>query len=433
MSRSLFGNSDPGRGRLTDPGRQVKELLNTLLSQHLSTVRQVLRKDCEPPRGAVVNGITIEPLNHPLPEIDGRLYGIACVGDARVPLYLEDGELRIGTKGEIRNPFYDTMESILAISDYSPCPPRRGGRGDLLRSAYRYLADPSPARCTERSSCFACGGSTESESSKHHLSQVEFSRCATCGLVERVGVDDSLWAQAYGDVEGRYFRGLYSDDTAYVEATASAHGYEDYEEWVRVILGQEHFDRRARQVASVAPNHARRALDVGCATGELTAALHRLGYQTTGVDPSQWAIASARLKFRELRFQCERIEELGSESFNIITLMDVFEHLSDPCGTLNRFRSILSAGGVLMLELPNQASLDAKILDSDYLFPEHLYFYTPRSISQLLVQAGYTVVALASEHDHYFRVDTLVAPPDAARLRRELRGERLLVFARRTR
>lgn len=432
MNRPFFDDTQPDGGRLTDPGRQVKDLLLALLSQDVSTVHEAVRRDSDPRCPAFVNGISVHPPRHPANEIDGRVYGVACVNDHRVPFYLEDsGGLHIGTKGEIRNCFYAAMEEVLGIQDRSSQTRSMRDREDLLHDAYQKLAAPPPVEYIDRSSCLACTGPRQGQDPQHLDSQVGFVRCTTCGLVARVGADDRVWAHAYGDMSGNYFQGLYFEDTAHPGESASAHGYEDYEEWVRVILGQEHFDMRARRIAFMAPARARRALDVGCATGELAGALHRVGYQTTGVDASPWAIALARSKFPQLEFRCERVEELAAEEFDLITLMDVFEHLSDPYGSLRKLRLLLPVGGLLMLELPNQGSLDASILGSDYLFAEHLYFYTPRSICAMLVHAGFTIVARQSEHDHYFRVDTFFNPPQAARLNDELRGERLLVFARR--
>jgi hypothetical protein len=114
-----------------------------------------------------------------------------------------------------------------------------------------------------------------------------------------------------------------------------------------------------------------------------------------------------------------------------VTYLDVFEHLADPRAELAEIHSRLRPGGWLVLELPNQASIEAEILGTDYLFGEHQYFYGPRAIGALLSSSGFGVAAIATSHDAYFRADRITGPTLAAELVAENRGERLLVAGQR--
>jgi len=139
-------------------------------------------------------------------------------------------------------------------------------------------------------------------------------------------------------------------------------------------------------------------LDVGCAHGYLLAAARSRGFDVHGVEPSPPAAAAAR---EELG--AERIHEgmLGPEAFpgrvfDVITLIDVFEHVPDPAAFLSSVRERLAPGGVALLVLPNAASLVARVLGGrwPHLAGEHLFHWSPASFERFLTERGFSVEAV---------------------------------------
>jgi 2-polyprenyl-3-methyl-5-hydroxy-6-metoxy-1,4-benzoquinol methylase len=137
-----------------------------------------------------------------------------------------------------------------------------------------------------------------------------------------------------------------------------------------------------------------RLLDVGCAMGFLLEVAEQSGFEGYGLELNPLALAEARKSFGE-RVQAG---ELGpgafpGTSFDVITLIDVLEHVPDPVELLERARARLLPGGVLAAVLPNAASVVRRVLRSrwPHYAEEHLFFWTPASLSLALTRTGLEV------------------------------------------
>ncbi|HEV2912829.1 MAG TPA: methyltransferase domain-containing protein [Pyrinomonadaceae bacterium] len=101
-----------------------------------------------------------------------------------------------------------------------------------------------------------------------------------------------------------------------------------------------------------------RVLDVGCGNGtQLALPLVRDGFQLTGVDTDATSIERARSLARGVanaRFVCGRVEELpGAESFDVVILSEVLEHLEEPAALLEASVRHMAVGGILVVTVPN--------------------------------------------------------------------------------
>ena len=107
----------------------------------------------------------------------------------------------------------------------------------------------------------------------------------------------------------------------------------------------------------------RTVLDAGCGAGQGTAHMAANGAQyVVGVDLSPEAVGYARSRWvvkgaaRNLAFGCMNASELGFQdrSFDMVTSIEVIEHLNDPEGYLAEIRRLLRDGGILVLSTPNK-------------------------------------------------------------------------------
>ncbi len=134
-----------------------------------------------------------------------------------------------------------------------------------------------------------------------------------------------------------------------------------------------------------------RVCDVGCWTGSFLVAAEEAGWQAVGLEPSRWASAYARR--RGLRVLTDELSSqvLERESFRLVVLGDVLEHLEDPAAALTRVAELLEPGGALWLTVPDAGSRPAHILGSRWwsVLPMHLQYFTRSSLDHLLRVTGF--------------------------------------------
>ena len=146
-------------------------------------------------------------------------------------------------------------------------------------------------------------------------------------------------------------------------------------------------------------------LEVGCASGYFTKVMVERGCDVVGieVDPNAAAIAekwAQRVVVGDID-DGEVWDELKDESFDVVVLADVLEHLRDPLASLKQAVRKLKPAGFIVTSLPNIAHGDVRIAlmqgtfrygDFGLLDRTHLRFFTLESVRELLSQAGLVVV-----------------------------------------
>jgi 2-polyprenyl-6-hydroxyphenyl methylase/3-demethylubiquinone-9 3-methyltransferase len=107
------------------------------------------------------------------------------------------------------------------------------------------------------------------------------------------------------------------------------------------------------------PLEGKSALDVGCGAGLLTEPLARLGARVTGIDAAPEVIAVARdhaaAMGLEIDYRAGDVQALEGE-FDLITAMEVIEHVADPAAFVIALARRLAAGGLLIMSTPNATS-----------------------------------------------------------------------------
>jgi 2-polyprenyl-3-methyl-5-hydroxy-6-metoxy-1,4-benzoquinol methylase len=140
-------------------------------------------------------------------------------------------------------------------------------------------------------------------------------------------------------------------------------------------------------------------LDFGCGLGHFPKILKEAGFEVAGYDLSNYA-ASFVKKTYNIETYTGSLEKISSlkEAFDGVTIWDVIEHVPNFMKTLKTIRHVLKKDGLLFLTTPNSKSLEAR-LSGRYWYgytkiPEHINFFSPKSIRVALREAGFKPIEI---------------------------------------
>lgn len=138
-------------------------------------------------------------------------------------------------------------------------------------------------------------------------------------------------------------------------------------------------------------------LDVGCGCGTLLQIARQRGYTVRGIEISAYMAAQARKLFH-LDVEEGRLEDANfdDEEFDVVTALEVLEHLTDPVSWLREIHRVLKPGGWLLLTTPN-GRCPHKYRNEWVGFTksfEHLTFFDEGTIIHALKLAGLSMVGV---------------------------------------
>jgi len=139
-------------------------------------------------------------------------------------------------------------------------------------------------------------------------------------------------------------------------------------------------------------------LDVGCGAGFFVKAASEAGWKADGVEISKRGTEYARrvvgADVRNARLEDASIPDAGRD---LVTMLDLVEHLPEPVRTLREARRILKPGGVLVVSTPDFRSLSRRVLGRCWaaLSPgEHLANFDAGTLGRVLKRAGFSLLAV---------------------------------------
>ncbi len=235
--------------------------------------------------------------------------------------------------------------------------------------------------------CLRCGSTEavillEGTDRLYHTTTARFqvARCRVCGLAR-------LSPRPEPAQLDRFYPGNYWFDPA--EDTASRWA----ERYRRLVL-QDHVNfvvEAHRNASGSGP-----VLDVGCGGGLLPGMLRERGLPAMGLDSSQQACKIAWRRHHVPALQADLTNApFPSESFSLITLFHVLEHLPDPGAYLDAARELLTPHGHLVVQVPNMDCWQFRLLGQRWNgldIPRHLTDFRGADVGFFLEKHGFEVV-----------------------------------------
>jgi 2-polyprenyl-6-hydroxyphenyl methylase/3-demethylubiquinone-9 3-methyltransferase len=154
----------------------------------------------------------------------------------------------------------------------------------------------------------------------------------------------------------------------------------------------------------------KRVLDVGCGGGILSEAMARCGAEVTGIDLSEKPLKVAQLHLLEsgldVRYElisAEELQKTSSNSFDVVTCMELLEHVPDPSSTVAACARLAKPGGRVFFSTINRnpKSYLHAVIGAEYLLRllpkgthDYARFIKPSELSRWCREAGLSAVEL---------------------------------------
>jgi SAM-dependent methyltransferase len=123
-------------------------------------------------------------------------------------------------------------------------------------------------------------------------------------------------------------------------------------------------------------------LDIGAGTADFLVRCKNQGWKINGVEVNKTARELAKQKGIDLKENLDQIHE----TYDVITLWHVLEHLPDLQKSIERIENLLRPGGSLVIAVPNYRSYDARYYGeywAAYDVPRHLWHFSQKSMNRL--------------------------------------------------
>jgi len=162
-----------------------------------------------------------------------------------------------------------------------------------------------------------------------------------------------------------------------------------------------------------------RILDVGCGIGYFLDVAKTRGWEVYGTEYTESAVKICEDKGIIMNSGALNPKNYAAESFDVITSFEVIEHINTPNEEIARIYSLLRKGGYFYVTTPNFNSLLRYYLGAKYNvigWPEHLSYYTPKTLTALMLNHGFKKVWFKSTGVSITRFLTSSTPQSTANL-----------------
>jgi len=170
-------------------------------------------------------------------------------------------------------------------------------------------------------------------------------------------------------------------------------------------------------------------LEVGCGTGEFLIKAKLAGWEVDGLELSE-SFRIAAKNWYDLELRGDELSQAGFEenSFEIVALFHVFEHLLDPLAFLGQVSRVLKPGGWLFIIVPNISSWTDNLFGKSnptLIKKDHYFHYTPCTLQNIITRSFFDVVEVIT-HEPSHHIWTSFSGFLALKIRASRNGEVLI-------
>lgn len=211
---------------------------------------------------------------------------------------------------------------------------------------------------------------------KFELRNFDFFRCQECEL---------LFVDPVYDASEIY-------DETYFLGGSHGFGFSNYE--TDKLASSRYLTRLLKWALKECIEPSPKLLDVGAANGFFLTICSDEGIDAEGVEISQEAADWAEKLGRKVT--CSTIEDFKTDQkYEIISALDVLEHISRPVDFIQTVRELLVERGIFLINVPYEGSFSAKLSGRKWhalLPPEHWFYFNKKSLRQILENGGFKIL-----------------------------------------
>lgn len=196
-----------------------------------------------------------------------------------------------------------------------------------------------------------------------------------------------------GEANGFELRRCGACRTLFTARLPKADEAKEYEEYYHDenLTVPSFVERRLEEIASGFQGYRQlnRWLDIGCGAGALMRAARTCGWDVVGTEVSPPAAEAVRAQGFDVRLG--ELEALDLPAFDVVSLVEVIEHIPDPRRLVRDAARLLRPGGAMYITTPHGRGVSARILRAGWSAvtpPEHLQLFSVRGLRGMIEAAG---------------------------------------------
>lgn len=142
-------------------------------------------------------------------------------------------------------------------------------------------------------------------------------------------------------------------------------------------------------------------LDIGCGNGRFLSVMEMLGWEVYGIEPDSGSRQQTNYLTEAVVYPSLQDAKFPAESFDIITMNHVFEHISDPLKLLQQCYQLIKPGGKIAICVPNWKAFSHQIFGQYWYAlepPRHLIMYEPTTLKNIVEKAEFSVDKVTSSY-----------------------------------
>ena len=188
--------------------------------------------------------------------------------------------------------------------------------------------------------------------------------------------------------------------------------YDDYSESVKTKEWEErsklNLENLIKSLNKISIKYQKRQkeislLDFGCGLGLTLEAANKIGWNAFGIEMNDFCLKFCRKRNQKVFSDLTKINE--NTKFDIITLFDVIEHVSNPTDLLKKLKTKLKENGFLIITTPNWNSLERIVFQNDWkaIDPQHYHYFTKNTLINSLNKSKLVIVDLKTRNFNPFQ------------------------------